>query len=154
MTTCVDLRIVGDRYRVWNELEDRRAYDRDDPWDLILPGWSGFVAPHGGQKLVACTRSCITTRRLMAVVPGAVIVQDGADGQNVTFDADHLEAVACLLRVRKRRRLTDAQRQALGERGAGSRFSPGHAAQSNLSTRQPHGTPQGDPEPSGGCFAP
>jgi hypothetical protein len=143
--TCVDLRTYGDCFRVWNELEDRRAYDRDDPWDLILPGWSGFVAPHGGTKLVACTRSQITTRRLLATVPGAVIVQDGADGQNVTFDADHLAAVACLLRVRKRRHLTDAQRQAFGERLAGFRFSPGHAAQSNLSTRQATLRPQGDP---------
>jgi hypothetical protein len=154
MSECVDLRDFGDRYRVWNELEGRRAYGRDDPWHLTLPGWSGFVAPHGGVKLVARTRSRGMTRRLLAVVPGAQVVQDGDDGQNVTFDASHLGLVADLLRLRRRRHLTDAQRQALGERVARFRFSPGHAVQRDPETRQALRAAQGDQGPSGGDLTP
>jgi hypothetical protein len=74
---------------------------------------------------VACTRSRATTRRLLAAAPDAAIVQDGTDGQNVTFDAAHFEAVAGILRLRKRRRLSEEQRRALAERGERFRFAPG-----------------------------
>jgi hypothetical protein len=48
----------------------------------------------------------LTTRRLLAAVPGAAVVQDGSDGQNVTFGAEHFETVAGILGLRKRRRLS------------------------------------------------
>src|SRR5687768_16029098 len=109
MTTCFDLRDYGDRYRVWNELEDRTAHKTDDPWDLILPGRSGFVAPYGGDQLLACTNSRLTTGRLVATVPEALVTQDGTDGQNIRFHARHLDAVADLLGLRKRRQASPQQ---------------------------------------------
>ena len=43
---CIDLRqLSGGRFRPWNETLGRRARDEEDPWDVILPGWSGFIAP-------------------------------------------------------------------------------------------------------------
>jgi hypothetical protein len=60
--SCVDLRQYADRFRVFNEVGGRRAHKADDPWDLILLGWSGFVAPWGGDKLVACTNNLTTSR--------------------------------------------------------------------------------------------
>jgi len=121
---CVDLRSYGDRYRVRNEAEGRRARDRDDPWDLVLPGARGFVAPWGGATLVACTNAAATTRRVLAPAPGAVVAQDGADGQNVTFGAAHLDTVAPVLRLYRRRRLSAEHRAKLAGATAPYRFKP------------------------------
>jgi hypothetical protein len=115
--TCIDLRQFSPPYRCFNDLEGRPAYERDNPLDLVLPGWSGFVAPYGGEYLLACTRGRATTKRLLAAVPDAVITQDGGDGQNVKFHVRHLDVVAPLLRLRRRRQvvLTEEQVQARRE---------------------------------------
>jgi hypothetical protein len=113
--TCIDLRQFGDRFRVWNEAHTRRAHERDDIWDLVIPGAGGFVAPYGGEYLLACTNSLLTTRRILAAVPGAVVTRDGSDGQNVRFDVAHLDAAAEILRLRKRRRVDEAERRRLAE---------------------------------------
>jgi|SRR6516162_9263471 hypothetical protein len=137
---CIDLRDYGDRYRVWNELEGRRAHQADDPWDLVIPGRGGFVAPHGREHLLACTGSSITTRRVLAADPEAVVIQDGSDGQNVTFHAGHFTAVAEVLRLRRRRR----QPAQAADRLRGHQFRP--AAQA---TAGPSLAPEGVPDDSG-----
>jgi hypothetical protein len=109
MSNCVHLlKRSGNRYRVFNEIEGRQAFARDDPWDLVLPGRSGFVAAWGDDRLVACTHSTITTRRILAAVEGAVIVQDGDDGANIAFPAERLDVVAPILRLRRRRQAAAA----------------------------------------------
>jgi hypothetical protein len=108
MPSCPDLRDHASRFRVWNETEGRRAHERDDPWDLILPGQAGFIAPWGNETLVACTNSTVTTRRILDAVPGAKVVQDGSDGQNITFAPEGFEAVAGILRLRRRRQSSAA----------------------------------------------
>jgi hypothetical protein len=111
--TCPDLRtLAGDVYRVWNELEQRKAHVADDAWDLILRGGGGFVAPLGPGKLVVATRSWATTKKVLAAVKGARVVADGSDGQNVVIPAGGLEAVAGLLYLRRRRRLSPERRAA------------------------------------------
>jgi hypothetical protein len=53
----------------------------------------------------------------LALVPDAVITQDGGDGQNVKLHARHFDVVAPLLRLRGRRQvvLTEEQLQARRE---------------------------------------
>jgi hypothetical protein len=115
--TCPDLRqLAGETYQVWNEVEQRKAYAADDAWDLVIPGWCGFVGVWGPGRLVAATRSSATTRRTLATVPDAVVVADATDGANIVFAAEHLEMVAPLLRLRKRRRLSPERRRAGAER--------------------------------------
>jgi hypothetical protein len=123
LSNCTDLRrLAGGRYRVHNDTEGRRAHARDDPWDLILRGLGGFVAPwayappRGSGAVVACTNSTVTTKRLLADVPGCRVVQDGADGANVVFPAEHLDAVARILRLRRRRQYTPEQCRVLAAR--------------------------------------
>jgi hypothetical protein len=111
---CVDLRTLG-RYRVWNEAENRPANGWDDPWDLVIRGQGGFVAPWGGERLVACTRSSSTTQKLLEAIPEAVVVQDGSDGQNLVFPASDLEAVADLMYLRRRRARSEQYRRAKSE---------------------------------------
>jgi len=109
---CIDLRQYGERFHVWNETERRRAWERDDPWDMNLRGRLGFIAPWGPTTLVACTNSMITTRKILAAVPGAKIAQDGDDGQNVTFPGEAFEVVAAIMQLRKRRKLPEKSREA------------------------------------------
>jgi hypothetical protein len=99
---CVDLRTLG-RYRLWNEVENRPARKADDPWDLIIPGTNGFVAPWSDQRLVVATNSRKMTDRILESVPRCEVVQNGSDGQNITFDPEGLPIVARLLRLRKKR---------------------------------------------------
>jgi hypothetical protein len=133
MSHCVHLlKQFGGRFKVFNEVEGRPAHARDDDWDLTLLGRSGFVAVWGEGLLVACTHSTTTTKRLLAAVPDSVVVQDGSDGANIAFPAEHLDAVAAILKLRRKRQYTAAQRQAASARLAkvrpktlsGSAFSP------------------------------
>src|SRR5262245_52277171 len=132
--TCIDLRQFSLPYRCVNDLEGRPAYERDNVWDLVLPGSAGFVAPWGGDYLLACTRHRITTAAILAKVPGAVVTQDGSDGQNVKFDARHLDVVAGVLRLYRRRQvvLTEEQRQVLAARMAAINASRNPQVQSKV----------------------
>jgi hypothetical protein len=100
--TCIDLRTVGP-YRPINEHTGKLARLDDDPWNLVLPGRAGFVAPWDRERLVACTWNVQTTRRILATVPDAIVTQDGDDGANITFPVEQLDSVAGVLRLRKKR---------------------------------------------------
>jgi hypothetical protein len=134
---CFDLRDRG--YRVLNETQDYRpAHQRDDPWDLVVPGRSGFVAPwgylppRGSGLLVAATRSSVTTRRLLAAVPGARVVQDGSDGQNITFAPDYLDVVADVLGLKRKRVLSAAHRAKLAQVSQAYRYRGSNAHETAL----------------------
>lgn len=128
--TCVDLRRYGETYRVRNEPDDRPARATDDPWDLIIPGQSGFVAPWGGDDLLACTRGGVLTRKVVALIPGAVVrQQEDNGGANVRFHADHFPAVADLLRLRRRRHAPAAAADRLKPFRYAARQSAGHSGQ-------------------------
>ena len=109
----------------------------DAPWELILAGWAGLVAPYGGEFLLACTRRRDTTDRVLAAAPGAVITQDGGDGQNVKFHARDLDLVAPTLRLRRRRQVSEEQRAAAIERLKPFAFTPGPHVVQNEGGAQP-----------------
>jgi hypothetical protein len=139
---CVDLRQY-DRYRVWNELEGRKAHQADDPWDLIIPGRLGFVAPYGGEFLHACTNSLITTRRVLAIDPEALVTQHGSDGQNVKFHSRHFEAVAKLMDLRRRKVLSEEQKAAQVERLKAYQFpASGSDCEASLQGEMTQGGPE------------
>jgi hypothetical protein len=141
MSNCCNLlRSWGDRYRVFHEIEGRHAHTKDDPWQLIIPGRCGFVGLWGYDgRLAACTRSTATTRRLLENVPGAEVKQDGSDGQNVIFAPEHLDVVAEVLKLRRKKHLTPAQRQAASAQLAKVRPKPlsGASVSTQISTIDP-----------------
>jgi hypothetical protein len=149
MTNCTSLlRSWGDRFRIFHETEGRPARAKDDEWALIIPGRRGFVAVWGQDRLVACTNATATTKRLLASVPGSVIVQSGDDGANITFPPEHLDTVAVILRLRRKRRYTPAQRQAAAARLA--RVRPKPLSGSTFSTQIPPISPPAGENPSQG----
>jgi hypothetical protein len=138
----------GDRFRVFHDIEDRPARARDDEWDLIIPGRRGFVAlwGHDGQ-LVVSTRSTATTRRVLEKVPGAVVAQHADDGSNIVFPAEYLDVVATILRLRRKRQYTPAQRQAAAARLAKVRPKP--LSDGSVSPQSPPISPPAGENPPG-----
>ncbi len=118
---CINLKDrFGDRYKVVYEQGYYAEYGqnayREDPWYMILLCQHGHVCLWGGERLAACTRrSGQIVKRLMSL-PFTEVVQDGDDGANVVFHADHFEEVAKIMRPRKRRRLSEEQRRQAAER--------------------------------------
>jgi hypothetical protein len=107
---CIDLRSMTG-FKIVSELTGKRAGVRDDAWELLIPGRFGDVAPYGGDLLIASTHGPYKTREILKAVPSAVVTQDGDDGQNITFPAAHFGTVAGILRLWKRRVLSEADRQ-------------------------------------------
>jgi hypothetical protein len=149
MSNCTSLlHRYGSRFKLFNEIRSRRAFARDDPWELIIPGRRGFVAPWGYDgSLVAITNATRTTRRLLVAVPGAVVVQDGSDGANITFMPEHLDAVAEVLKLRRKKQYTPAQRQAAAAQLAKARLK--RLSGGDVSTQRPPIAPSAGENPPG-----
>jgi len=77
-----------------------------------------------------------TIRRILAALPGSKVTQDGDDGQNITFPAKHLETVAGILGLRKRRVMPESQRKSKEAELAPFRFSANPSRQSEKTDRQ------------------
>lgn len=132
---CVNLKErFGQRYRVRYEESYRAQYGPRaftvDPWLQIIPCQHGHVLPHGGDMLAASTdRRGPIARRLIAL-PEATIHQDGDDGVTVLFQVDQFDAVAEVMKPRRRRIVSEAERERLRTLGAKYGFQPGCGAHS------------------------
>lgn len=117
---CINLRDrFGDVYRVEYEPSyyvEHGAHGRaHDPWLMIIRCQYGEVLPWGGTTLAASSDSRGRVANRLKALPFAAVAQDGDDGATVLFDIEHFDAVAEILKPRRRRRLTDAQRQRAAE---------------------------------------
>ena len=118
---CVNLkRQFGELYRVECEesyFADRGARARlEDPWLMILLCQNGHICPWGDSMLAACTNFDGTVARQLRKLPYTTVVQDGDDGVNVTFDVEHFDEIAEIMKPRRRRRLSEAQKKECVER--------------------------------------
>lgn len=122
-TTCIHLRErFGKRYKIGVDRESYVAQYgatavREDPWLLLIPGGRGHVYPHGGDLLAASTNTSGPTAKAVLQLPGVIVHQNGADGVTVLFREPQLSQVAQLLQLRRRRRVSDQERQRLVELG-------------------------------------
>ena len=117
--TCVDLRTTfAGRFRfVWDESyfaerPDRRAVEA--PWLTRIPCRDGFIAPHGGRRLMAYTT---TRRRVLAALRCVIPHQLGTGEITVTFDVADIDVVAGVMGARRLRRISDAVRARLRRQG-------------------------------------
>jgi hypothetical protein len=107
----VDLRaLAGRRYRVsLDESAELDGSEAERPWHLRIPCRYGHVYVHGRETLGAYTDRPGVIPRLLAV-PGVRVHQRGDTEVTVTFPPDRLDAVAAVLKARRRRQLTEAER--------------------------------------------
>ncbi len=127
--TCVNLREhFGDRYKLVYEESYAAAYGskaiRDDAWMQIIPGARGHVYPHSEAMLAATTDTSGLMARRLKALPFVQVYTDGSDGVTVLFPPERFEEVADLLRLRRRRRVSDQERQRLAALGRQYGFLP------------------------------
>lgn len=84
-------------------------------------------------------------RRLREI--GCRVLQDGSDGVTLGFDADVFERVAEIVHPKRRRRLSQEQRDRLVQAGAGFRFSTGLTGQKSERPCVGEGAPDQLPVP-------
>ena len=129
---CVNLKErFGERYRVEYEESYYAEYGAnprtDDPWLMIIPCRNGHICPWGDDLLAACTNTANKVAAKLKRLPFTTVAQDGDDGANILFPAKHFNAVAKIMRPRRRRRMSAGQREKFVE--AGRKFRFGHGAE-------------------------
>jgi hypothetical protein len=109
---CPDLKaIAAGKYRVKREESYHAEHGRSvDPWLWIIPCRHGHMFPFGSGLLGASTDRRGEIARRLAALPGCHVHQDGDDGLTVVFPEGMFEAVASLLKARRRRRWSEAAR--------------------------------------------
>ena len=117
-----------------------------DPDYQIIPGILGHVYAWDGTTLAASTNTSGSTAARLKTLAGVKVWQDGTDGCTVLFPVEVFDQVAELLKLRRRRRVTDEERKRLSELGHQTRFLPRqHGVQSDLEARP--GVPRAQPDP-------
>lgn len=124
---CVNLREqFGRRFKITYEESYVAAYGlkagREDAWLQIIPGARGHVYPHSAAMVAASTNTSGPTARRLKVLPFVQVWTDGSDGVTVLFPPEHLERVADLLGLRRRRRRVGPGAPAAGRAGAEAWF--------------------------------
>jgi hypothetical protein len=128
---CVNLQErFGHIYRItWDP-----AYDPDyrhvpkakrDPWYMQTPcaGKGITIYPHGGGLLALECDNRYGIAKRVAALPGVTPWQDGSGEKTFLFPVAMFDQVAAIVKLRKRRRVTEAQRQAARERLAAYQFA-------------------------------
>lgn len=105
---CINLLESFPRYQV------DRAGKRNDPWLQVIPCKYGEIYPHGGDLLGFASNGRKIGLRL-ARLPGAIVLQDGDDGMNIAFPVAAFPAVAKIVRPRRKRKVTDKERERLAK---------------------------------------
>jgi hypothetical protein len=119
-TPCIDLKqLAGKRYRL--DYDPARQKRDDDPWLLTIPCRHGHIYPHSAELLGIATNTRTTGLKL-AKLPGVEMWQDGDDGCNLTFPPHVFAKVASVVKPKRRKVLSEEQRQKLAEAGKATRI--------------------------------
>lgn len=121
MTTPPDLKeLYGSRYKVRFKEED--AEGRNDPWAYEMPCKLGIIYPHGaGTLAVEVDYHPVARRRLTEM--GLRCTQDGDQEATFVFPLEQFDQVAAVVQPRRRRVLSEEEREALIRRTEATRFS-------------------------------
>lgn len=118
---CVNLRErFGHTYRItYDPAYSARHVPRDklDPWMMIIPCRAGEIWPHSGTTLAVELegRRGVTVRRLLEI--GVCrLYRDADDGATLLFDVADFATVAAIIKPRRRRQVSEANRRAARER--------------------------------------
>jgi hypothetical protein len=119
--TCPNLKsLYGRRYRVAYEESYYAEYGPDarteEPWLMIIPCKYGTICPWDETRLAACTDRAGRIAARLRAMTSIEIVQEGDDGVNAAFTPDQFDAVAEIMRPKRRRYLTPQQRADAVER--------------------------------------
>jgi len=129
---CINIRQrFGSRLRIsYDPCYAHKGVRREnlDPWMMQIPCQFGTIYPNGGDLLVVEMDNHNTMAKRVAAISGCELIQDGERERSVRFHVDAFDAVAAIVRPRRKRRISDAERQRL--RDAGKRYRFGSRLQS------------------------
>ena len=129
MPPCINLKErFGRKFKVIYEESYYAQYGPrarvDDPWLQIIPGRRGHVYPWDLARLAATSKTSGPTAKRLPELAGAEVYVDASDGATILFPVDLLDQVADILLLRRRRRMSEKERQRL----AGIGFKPRSSA--------------------------
>lgn len=120
MIECINLRTrFGKVYRItFDESYDHKGVARKslDPWMMQIPCRKGCIYPYGGKKLAVEIDYHNPTAKKVQQIPSVQMIQHGHKEQTFTFHVDLFDQVSELIHPKRRRVLSDEQRQRLTER--------------------------------------
>jgi hypothetical protein len=103
----------GDRYQITYDESATDDTDRETRlWCARISCRFGFISVHGPDTLAAWSNHRSVVKRL-AELAGVRVHQRGDHEIRVTFASDRLEEIACILRAKRRRRLSEEHRAKL-----------------------------------------
>jgi hypothetical protein len=113
---CINLREqFGRRFRVEYEesfsAEHGQGGRTQEPWLMVILCRYGHIYPHGGNLLAASIDGHPNVAGILRRLPCCHVIQDGDFGElTVVFDAADFSKIAKIIRPRRRRQVTEAQR--------------------------------------------
>ena len=114
---CIDLAaLYGDRFRLsWDESR-RPGESTSDPWMRTLLCRRGVIYPFGGDRLAVEVDGRREIARRLAAIPGVELWQNGDREKTLVFPLSLFDAVAALVKPKRRPRLSPEQRAARAAR--------------------------------------
>lgn len=144
---CINLKErFGQKYKVTYEesyYAERTIDSLVDPWMMILLCRNGHICPWGDSLLAACTKTNGPVANRLRKLSFVTVAQDGADGVNVLFDVKHFDKIAAIMLPRRRRTLSEEQKQKCVERLQKHRPTKGKSS-FLAAAQQPETTPECD----------
>ena len=132
---CINLRKrFGQRFKV--AMEESYYADRgprafaDDPACRIIPGRRGHVYPWDGTRLAATSKTSGPRAKRLRELAGAEVYVDASDGATTLFPVDLLDQVADILLLKRRRRVSQQERQRLATIGKQTQYHSGTGVRS------------------------
>ena len=104
----------GKRYRVsYDAAYNPKGKPRSsrDPWMMQIKGRYGTVYPYGGELLCLEIDGHNKLANKIAKLPGITVHQEGEDERTLLFDVSLFEKIARIVKLKRRRRLTEEQRR-------------------------------------------
>jgi len=115
--------LFGNRFRVSHDPAARTYAEKQDPWMMTLPCENGVIYPQGTNRLaVECKTS---TAGKLLTLQGITVHQKGDREWTLLFDVAMFDAVAAIVKPKKRRLLSQEQKAGNAERLRGFAFKNG-----------------------------
>lgn len=105
----INLHSIAEKHGFRKAWDGAREGISRDPWMMTIPGRYGHVYVWS-EDSIAFSTTRHRAMKLVDQIDGAVVLQDGDDGMNVSFQVEYLKLVGKRLQLRKKRKLNAQQR--------------------------------------------
>ena len=118
---CVNLQErFGKRYRITFDpaySPKHVPHDKLDPWAMLIPCQRGIIYSHGGDLLTVEVEGRRVTANRLRQLDCTTTCQEGDSFLAVTFHAVDFDEVAAIMKPRRRRQVSEAERLRLASIG-------------------------------------